>query len=129
MGWTPTEDLPELEQRLDGAGAGVVELPLPPFADPPTLMAETRTRRPFSPLMTTYGVAPYANLDVTVFAGIAFVLMFAIMFGDVGHGLLLALVGLTLRPRPSRAPCAVPAGVAAARDLRSRGSLRRAALR
>ena len=122
VGWTPTEDLPELERSLDAVGAGTVELPLPPYADPPTLMAETRVKRPFSPLMTTYGVAPYADLDVTVFAGIAFVLMFAIMFGDVGHGLLLALVGLMLsrvrrgRLAPFRPvwPLLVISGVAAA---------------
>ncbi len=122
VGWTPTEALPELERRLDATGAGAVELPLPPYADPPTLMAETRARRPFRPLMTTYGVAPYANLDVTVFAGIAFVLMFAIMFGDVGHGLLLAFAGLLLgRVRRGRLvafrpvwPLLVISGVAAA---------------
>jgi V/A-type H+-transporting ATPase subunit I len=42
-------------------------------------------------------VAPYANVDVTLFAGIAFVLMFSIMFGDTGHGVLLALFGLVIR--------------------------------
>jgi V/A-type H+-transporting ATPase subunit I len=47
--------------------------------------------------MTSYGVAPYENVDVTLFAGVAFVVMFSIMFGDVGHGLLLALIGLFLR--------------------------------
>jgi V/A-type H+-transporting ATPase subunit I len=97
VGWTPTESLPELDERLQAIGAAAVELPIPPFAEPPTLVVETTTRRPFRPLVSTYGVAPYANVDVTLFAGIAFVVMFAIMFGDTGHGLLLALVGLMIR--------------------------------
>lgn len=97
VGWTPSDGLPTLEDRLRGIGGAAVELPIPPFAEPPTLVVESTARRPFRLLMTTYGVAPYTNLDVTLFAGAAFVVMFSIMFGDVGHGLLLALLGLLLR--------------------------------
>lgn len=97
VGWTPSGALPALDGRLHELGAAAVVLPDPPFAEPPTLAVETTARRPFRPLMTTYGVAPYENVDVTLFAGVAFVVMFSIMFGDVGHGLLLVLLGLLLR--------------------------------
>ena len=46
------------------------------------------------PLVTTYGVTPYADVDPTPFAAASFVLMFGMMFGDVGHGLVLAALGL-----------------------------------
>lgn len=97
VGWTPRTGLTRLDERLRTVGAAAVELPAPRFAEPPTLVVETAARRPFRPLMATYGVAPYRNVDVTLFAGVAFVVMFSIMFGDVGHGLLLASFGLVLR--------------------------------
>jgi V/A-type H+-transporting ATPase subunit I len=44
-----------------------------------------------------YGPARYADVDPTLFAAFAFVLMFGMMFGDVGHGLLVAALALALR--------------------------------
>jgi V/A-type H+-transporting ATPase subunit I len=53
----------------------------------------------------TYGTVPYADVDPTVVAGLAYVLMFGMMFGDIGHGLLLVALGLALRSgRPHRWP-------------------------
>ena len=51
----------------------------------------------FRPLVDTYGATRYADVDPTPFAAASFVLMFGMMFGDVGHGLLLAAFGLCLR--------------------------------
>jgi V/A-type H+-transporting ATPase subunit I len=66
--------------------------------DPPTLLSEeSRLHEGLSPLVKTYGTVPYADVDPTVMAGIAYVAMFGMMFGDVGHGLLLVLAGLVLR--------------------------------
>jgi V/A-type H+-transporting ATPase subunit I len=45
----------------------------------------------------TYGTVPYADVDPALFAGVSYVLMFGVMFGDVGHGLILAALGLYLR--------------------------------
>jgi V/A-type H+/Na+-transporting ATPase subunit I len=122
VGWTPTEALPELQEQLEQVGAGAVELPRPAWVDPPTLYRPTRVRAPFRPLVTTYGVTPYADVDPTPFAAISFVLMFGMMFGDVGHGLVLAALGLALRKgrpgflAPFRQvwPLPVAAGLAAA---------------
>lgn len=97
VGWTPSETLPLLQEQLEQVGAEAVELSPPPWAEPPTLYRPTRIQRPFRPLVTTYGVTPYADVDPTPFAAVAFVLMFGMMFGDVGHGLVLAALGLVLR--------------------------------
>jgi V/A-type H+-transporting ATPase subunit I len=122
VGWTPSETLSELQQRLEQAGAAAVELPKPAWVDPPTLYRPTRLRAPFRPLVTTYAVTPYADVDPTPFAALSFVLMFGMMFGDVGHGLVLAALGLLLRSgrpallRPFRQvwPLLVAAGLVAA---------------
>ncbi|MGZ4400295.1 MAG: V-type ATPase 116kDa subunit family protein [Gaiellaceae bacterium] len=97
VGWTPSETLPLLQEQLEHVGAAAVELPRPAWTDPPTLYRPTRVGRPFRPLVTTYGVTPYADVDPTPFAAVAFVLMFGMMFGDAGHGLVLAALGLALR--------------------------------
>ena len=72
--------------------------------DPPTLLnRETEVRRSFTPLVETYGTVPYADVDPSVLAGLAYMLMFGMMFGDAGHGALLVLAGLVLRSgRPVR---------------------------
>jgi V/A-type H+-transporting ATPase subunit I len=96
VGWTPAEELPRLSERLEDVGAAAVELPRPSWLEPPTLIARKPVARPFRPLVETYGLARYADLDPTLFAAGSFVLMFGMMFGDVGHGLLLAALAVAL---------------------------------
>jgi V/A-type H+-transporting ATPase subunit I len=97
VGWAPTSTLGHLEEQLAAVGAAVVELPRPAWSEPPTALEPMRLARPFRPLVDTYGATRYADIDPTPFAAASFVLMFGMMFGDVGHGLVLALLGLVLR--------------------------------
>ncbi|HEY7101450.1 MAG TPA: V-type ATPase 116kDa subunit family protein [Mycobacteriales bacterium] len=96
-GWVPQADLPDLAARLAGDGGAVVHLPSPPGVDPPTLVRHTGAARSFEPLVGTYATVPYRDVDPTVAAGVAYIVMFGMMFGDAGHGLLLLLAGLALR--------------------------------
>jgi len=48
-------------------------------------------------LVDTYGTVPYADVDPSLLAGLAYVVMFGMMFGDVGQGAILLLAGLLLR--------------------------------
>ncbi|KUO16001.1 ATPase [Streptomyces dysideae] len=104
-GWCPAAEVPATAERLAGAGAALVPLKGPRGVDPPTLLRSTgAVRRSFTPLVRTYGTVPYADLDPTLPAGIVYVVMFGVMFGDAGHGALLLLAGLLLRAgRPRRA--------------------------
>ena len=97
VGWTPTSTLQQLEEQLAAVGAAVVVLPRPAWSEPPTALEPLRLARPFRPLVDTYGATRYTDVDPTPFAAVSFVLMFGMMFGDVGHGLVLALLGLALR--------------------------------
>jgi V/A-type H+/Na+-transporting ATPase subunit I len=97
VGWLPESELETLSTRLAPAGAALVELPKPVWADPPTLLRSVRLARPFRPLVETYGAARYEDIDPTPFAAFAFILMFGMMFGDAGQGLVLVLLGLFLR--------------------------------
>ena len=97
-GWAVAAELPALRDRLAGAGGTVVRLPRPRGFDPPTLLpVRGELRAALTPLVDTYGTVPYSDLDPTVVAALAYVLMFGMMFGDIGHGLLLVAAGLALR--------------------------------
>ena len=122
-GWCPVTEVAAAAERIAGAGGSLVPLRTPRGVDPPTLLrSEGAVRRSFLPLVRTYGTVPYADLDPTVPAGIAYVVMFGVMFGDLGHGAMLLLAALVLRAgRPRRAaalrplwPFLAAAGVAAA---------------
>jgi V/A-type H+-transporting ATPase subunit I len=67
------------------------------------LQRQTAVRRSFAPLVETYTIVPYADLDPSLMAGVVYVVMFGAMFGDAGHGLFLLALGLLLRwRRPAR---------------------------
>ncbi|HET6795061.1 MAG TPA: V-type ATPase 116kDa subunit family protein [Acidimicrobiales bacterium] len=102
-GWAPAACVPFLSGRLAPLGASVVVLPPPLGVEPPTLLTADGAAASFRPLVDIYATVPYRDVDPSIFAGLAYVLMFGMMFGDVGHGLVLLLTGLALRtgrPRP-----------------------------
>lgn len=103
-GWAQRTHVAQLAERLEPFGGTVVPLPTPHGVDPPTrLHTGGSTRRAFAPLVETYGTVPYADVDPTLPAGLAYVFMFGMMFGDVGHGVLLILAGSVLwAGRPTR---------------------------
>ncbi|MFD8234781.1 V-type ATPase 116kDa subunit family protein [Streptomyces sp. NPDC059696] len=97
-GWCPAADVERLSTLLAGTGGSVVPLRTPGGAEPPTLLSDTgRLRRSSAPLVRTYGTVPYADVDPTLPAGLAYVVMFGMMFGDAGHGLLLLAGAMLLR--------------------------------
>jgi V/A-type H+-transporting ATPase subunit I len=99
-GWVPADERATLEQRLrDVTGgrcvietASAEEMPLEQI---PVLLRHPRVLRPFEMLVTAYGLPSYQELEPTLFVALSYVLMFGMMFGDAGHGSVLAAGGLT----------------------------------
>lgn len=60
---------------------------------PPVALKNPRIFRPFEYLVGMYGLPCYNEIDPTAFVAITYTLLFGVMFGDVGQGLLVALVG------------------------------------
>jgi V/A-type H+-transporting ATPase subunit I len=100
VGWMPADRLPALADRLAPCGGAVVPLARPRGVEPPTLLSETGASRDFAPLVETYATVPYADVNPSLLAGLAYVLMFGMMFADAGHGALLLAGALVLRWRP-----------------------------
>lgn len=96
VGWSPSDEVPGLAERLGPLGGAVAALPAPPGAEPPTKIAPRAATAAFQPLVDTYATLAYADLDPAAVAGLAYVVMFGMMFGDVGDGALLLLAGILL---------------------------------
>jgi V/A-type H+/Na+-transporting ATPase subunit I len=104
-GWISAARREELTRRLAPLGCGVIPLPRPRTSEAPTLLDGSARRRSLSPLVATYGTVPYADVSPAWLAWGSYVLMFGMMFGDAGHGLVLVGAAAALRagwPRPLR---------------------------
>lgn len=101
-GWAPAAAIATLGQQLAPLGGSVVELPTPAGKDVPTALPRRRSSGALRPLVDTYATVPYRDVDPVWFATVAYVIMFGMMFGDVGDGLVLVAGALLLRR--SRSP-------------------------
>jgi len=97
VGWAPEPAREQLAGRLEQLDASLIELAAPRGQEPPTMLAQTPAAVPFRPLLDTYGAVPYEDVDPTPFAALTYCLMFGMMFGDVGDGLLIVLGAIALR--------------------------------
>ncbi len=62
--------------------------------NPPTQLKNNWFVRPFEMFVEMYGLPMYGQVDPTPFVAITYTLLFGIMFGDLGQGILLSFVGL-----------------------------------
>lgn len=53
--------------------------------------------KPFELLVSGYGTPSYGAIDPTFFFAVTFLVMFGVMFGDVGDGFVLALCGFFMK--------------------------------
>ncbi len=105
-GWVPDEETEDLVSRIKQmtSGRAVIEVTRADKLhdareggpEVPVLFKQPPFLKPFELLVSGYGTPSYRMIDPTIFVGITFLLMFGMMFGDVGHGLVLLLGGLLL---------------------------------
>jgi len=63
---------------------------------PPTKLKNLTPLRPFEFFVRMYGLPSYDEIDPTPFMALTYTVLFGIMFGDIGQGLVLSLLGLFL---------------------------------
>ena len=96
-GWMPASKLASVTASLADVGGTVVVLRTPRGVQPPTQVAGRPLRRSLFPLVQVYGTVPYADIAPAWLAWASYVLMFGMMFGDVGEGAALLGVAVALR--------------------------------
>jgi len=69
---------------------------------PPTKLKNNWVISPFELLVNMYGVPNYNEVDPTFFLGVTYLILFGAMFGDVGQGLVLVLVGFLMKRKSKK---------------------------
>ena len=75
----------------------------PPDSEPgfstPVQLKNSRFSKPFSMFVEMYGLPSYNGFNPTSFVAITYTILFGIMFGDLGQGLVIALLGFILNKK------------------------------
>ncbi len=99
-GYCPTDSVAELSHKLENAASsGTVEIPIEEgssFGEVPTKLKNNVFFRPFEMFVKMYGLPKYGGFDPTPYVAVTYMLLFGIMFGDVGQGLVVSVLGLVL---------------------------------
>lgn len=99
-GYCPTRNAKSLTTELEKLdGVQTVEVPIKAKnapADVPVQLHNNVIFRPFEMFVKMYGLPAYGSFDPTPYVAVTYCLMFGIMFGDLGQGLVVSLLGLIL---------------------------------
>ncbi|KZT11102.1 V0/A0 complex, 116-kDa subunit of ATPase [Laetiporus sulphureus 93-53] len=111
-GWCPTRDISMIQLALrhatEESGTNVPPIlhELRTNKTPPTFIRTNKFTEGFQTIMDAYGIASYQEVNPGLFAVITFPFIFAVMFGDIGHGFITfvsALVMILMERRMAKA--------------------------
>lgn len=104
-GWVPVSAFDEISAAIreaeENTGAQVAtiieELPVCKKDEiPPTYFKTNKVTSSFQSIVDSYGMARYKEVNPGVFTIITFPYLFGVMYGDIGHGIILTLVAAYL---------------------------------
>ncbi len=98
-GWVSERIYKALEDKTRNDESVVLVREDNPKESPPVLLKNNSFFKPFEFLVKMYGIPSYYEIDPTPFLAITYTVLFGLMFGDVGQGLILFLAGLLFRKK------------------------------
>ncbi|XP_017982902.1 PREDICTED: V-type proton ATPase subunit a1 [Theobroma cacao] len=107
-GWCPIFAKAQIQEALQRATfdsnsqVGIIFHVMDAVESPPTYFRTNRFTNAYQEIVDAYGVARYQESNPAVYTVITFPFLFAVMFGDWGHGICLLLGALVLIARESR---------------------------
>jgi V-type H+-transporting ATPase subunit a len=100
--WIPDYALSSVQTALTDANhsslasVGTIFQQIETKESPPTHFQTNKVTSVFQGIVDAYGVASYREVNPTVFTIVTFPFLFAVMFGDFGHGFLMLFAALYL---------------------------------
>jgi len=101
--WIPEEKFEKVRYQLRNIGREYLEASFHDSEEskeskdaPPTFFKTNEFIYPFQEIVNTYGVPRYKEVNPALFTIVTFPFLFGVMFGDIGHGLLLLIFALYL---------------------------------
>lgn len=96
VGWVPSENADKLVEELESIDS--IECSLTDGKEelkhsPPIKLKNNFFSKPYEYFVDMYGLPCYNEPDPTLFVSITFTILFGIMFGDVGQGIVLVIAG------------------------------------
>ncbi|KAH9656960.1 V-type proton ATPase subunit a3 [Citrus sinensis] len=107
-GWSPVFATKQIQDALERAAfdsnsqVGAIFQVLHTKESPPTYFRTNKFTSAFQEIVDAYGVAKYREANPGVFTIVTFPFLFAVMFGDWGHGICLLLGTLVLIVREKK---------------------------
>uniref|UniRef100_A0A7N0T9V3 V-type proton ATPase subunit a n=1 Tax=Kalanchoe fedtschenkoi TaxID=63787 RepID=A0A7N0T9V3_KALFE len=101
-GWCPIHAKVKIQEALQRATfdsnsqVGIIYHVMDAVEQPPTYFRTNKFTNAFQEIVDAYGVANYQEANPAVYTVITFPFLFAVMFGDWGHGLCLLVGALVL---------------------------------
>lgn len=98
--WVPTRDIVTIQLALrhateeSGTSVPPILQELQTFKTPPTFHKTNKFTEGFQTIMDSYGIARYQEVNPGLFAVATFPFLFAVMFGDIGHGAIIFCAAL-----------------------------------
>ena len=99
VGWVPGDAVADIQERMAQFSELSCVIDVASDVDrftPPTKLKNPFLGRVFQPFLEMYGLPSYHEKDPSLLMAVTYCLFFGIMFGDLGQGLCLALLGLVL---------------------------------
>ncbi len=99
VGWVPTASLNALTAKLKDASREIlIETTTTSrsghHSNVPVALSQNKWLKPIQLLVGTYGHPSYGELDPTLLMAFTFPLLYGAMFGDLGQGLVMVILGL-----------------------------------
>ncbi|KAL3530621.1 hypothetical protein ACH5RR_009943 [Cinchona calisaya] len=104
-GWCPIFAKTKIQEALQRATfdsnsqVGIIFHVMEAVESPPTYFRTNHFTSAFQEIVDAYGVAKYQEANPAVYTVVTFPFLFAVMFGDWGHGICLLLGALVLMAR------------------------------
>lgn len=102
VGWIPQNSLDSFEGSFEKSGISVETADADPENSPPPVKVKRHRGilkflvDPYKFYIDMYGTPSYKDIDVTAFVAVTYTVLFGVMFGDMGHGLVLSIAGFLM---------------------------------